>query len=144
MKRRWNWHLWVGFALVVLGLFSYQLFVLFPLTRDFPWANLLLFAGGGLLLVSGLVRAFGRPAQYRGRIFGLIFAVVSVGIAALFSYGLFYVARQMPASAGAPPVGQRAPDFRVSDQTGKPFALGETLNSPETRAVLLIFYRGYW
>ena len=74
MKRRWNWPIWVGFVVVVTGLFSYGFFVRFPTTRDFPCANLLLFEIGAALLIVGLFRAFGRPQVYRGKIFGSIFA----------------------------------------------------------------------
>jgi len=144
MKRHWNWALWVGFVVSLGALFSYEFFARFPLTRDFPWANLLLFAIGGTLLVVGLVRAFGRPRVYRGRIFGPIFAAVSLLAFGLFCYALFYIVRQMPASAGAPRVGDKAPDFTLPDQDGKAVALQEILASPDTRAVLLIFYRGYW
>jgi len=136
--------LWTGFLVVLVALFSFQFFVLFPVTRDFPWANLLLFAIAGVLLVVGLVRAYGRPQEYRGRIFGPILTVVSLLVFALFAYGLFYVARQMPASAGAPRVGEKAPDFSLPDQDGKLVALQDLLASSGTRAVLLIFYRGYW
>jgi AhpC/TSA family len=144
MKRRWNWALWLGFFVSLGALFSYEFFVRFPLTRDFPWANLLLFAIGGTLLVVGLVRAFGRPRDYRGRIVGPIFAVVSLLAFGLFSYALFYIVRQMPASTGAPRVGDKAPDFTLPDQNGNAVALHEILGSDATRAVLLIFYRGYW
>src|SRR5437763_4773566 len=78
MKRRWNWSLWVGFVVVLLGLFSYEVFVRFPVTRDFPWANLLLFAIGGVLLAIGLFRAYGRPTIYRGKIFGPIVTGLSL------------------------------------------------------------------
>jgi hypothetical protein len=144
VKRRWNWSLWFGFLLVVVALFSYQFFVLFPITRDFPWANLLLFATGGILLLVGLVRAFGRPAAYRGRIAGPILSLLSLLMFGMFCYGLFYMARQMPPSASAPQVGQKAPDFTLADQDGKNVVLNDLLGDPNTRAVLLIFYRGYW
>ena len=71
MKRRWNWPIWVGLVVVVTGLFSYGFFVRFPTTRDFPWANLLLFGIGAALLLVGLFRAFGRPQLYRGKDFRL-------------------------------------------------------------------------
>jgi hypothetical protein len=144
MKRRWNWMLWTGFLVVVVGLFSFEFFARFPITRDFPWANLFLFAIGGILLVTGLVRAFGQPTKYRGKIFGPILTLISVLIFALFAYALFYVVRQMPASASAPRVGEKAPDFTLADQNGRPVALHDLLGSAGTRAVLLIFYRGYW
>src|SRR5437588_10847986 len=144
MKRRWNWMLWTGFLIVLVALFSFEIFARFPITRDFPWANLSLFAIGGILLVTGLVRAFGQPTEYRGKIFGPILTVISVLIFALFAYALFYVVRQMPASASAPRVGDKAPDFSLPDQNDRPVALHDLLTSPGTRAALLIFYRGYW
>ena len=61
MKRRWNWPVWVGFVVTVAGLFSYEFLARFPITRDFPWANFLLFGIGAVLLIVGLFRAFGRP-----------------------------------------------------------------------------------
>ena len=146
MKRRWNWPIWVGFLVAMAGLFSYQFFVQFPITRDFPWANLLLFGIGGALLIFGLFRAFGRPQVYRGKIFGSIFAAIAVFCIAFFSYVIFYVLHQVPASAGAPRVGQKAPDFFLLDQDGKPVGLGDLLRGPSgpPKGVALIFYRGFW
>jgi len=142
MKRGWNWLIWAGFAVVVAGLFSYGFFARFPITRDFPWANLLLFGIGIALLLGGLFRAFGRPQIYRGKILGSIFAAIAVLIVALFSYEIFYVLRQVPASAGAPRVGQKAPDFLLLDQNGRPVGLGDLLSN--SKGVALIFYRGFW
>ena len=51
--RRFNWPLWAGFLLTLFAAFSYfAFFVWFPITRDFPWANLLLFLLAAVLLVS--------------------------------------------------------------------------------------------
>jgi hypothetical protein len=146
MKRKWNWPIWVGFVVVGAGLFSYEFFARFPITRDFPWANFLLFGIGGVLLILGLFRAFGRPQVYRGKIFGSIFALVAVLVMAFFSYGIFDFLRQVPASAGAPHVGQKAPDFLLLDQDGKHVGLGDLLRGPSgpPKAVALIFYRGFW
>ena len=145
MKRKWNWPIWVGFVVVVAAVFSYEFFARFPITRDFPWANLLLFGIGIALLIAGLFRAFGRPQVYRGKIFGSIFAAIAVLCVAFFSYVNFYVLHQVPASAGAPRVGQKAPDFFLLDQNGKPVGLGDLLRGPSgPRAVALIFYRGFW
>ena len=141
MKRNWNWSLWVGFFFVFVGLFSYTFFAQFPITRDFPWANLLLFAVGGILLVAGLVRAFGRPQLYRGKIAGPILALLSLLIFSFFAYELFYVLRQVPASTSAPRVGEKAPEFVLPDQNGKPIALADLI-SP--KGAVLIFYRGHW
>src|SRR6266481_7458204 len=57
MTRKWNWPIWVGFVIAVGGLFSYEWFAQFPITPDFPWANLLLFGIGAVLLIVGLFRA---------------------------------------------------------------------------------------
>jgi hypothetical protein len=141
MKRKWNWPLWVGFVIAIGGLFSYEFFAQFPITRDFPWANLLLFGIGATLLLIGLCRAFGRPQLYRGKIFGSIFALVSVLLFAFFAYEIFYVLKQVPLSAQAPRVGQKAPDFSLPDQNGKQLALAD-LFSPN--GTVLIFYRGHW
>ena len=141
MKRKWNWPLWVGFAIAVGGLFSYEFFIQFPSTRDFPWANLLLFGIGAILLLVGLFRAFGRPQLYRGKVFGSIFTVVAFLLFSFFAYEIFYVLRQVPLSAQAPRVGEKAPDFSLPDQTGKQVTLADLL-SPN--GAVLIFYRGHW
>lgn len=142
MKRNWNWPIWAGFVVVVAGLFSYGIFARFPITRDFPWANLLLFGIGIALLLAGLFRAFGRPQIYRGKVLGSIFAAIAVVLVALFSYEIFYVLRQVPASSGAPRIGQKAPDFILLDQNEKPVGLGDLLSN--SKGVALIFYRGFW
>lgn len=141
VKRKWNWPIWVGFSIAVGGLFSYEFFARFPITRDFPWAILLLFGIGAALLLVGLFRAFGRPQLYRGKIFGSIFAVIALFLLAFFSYEIFYVLRQVPLSAQAPEIGQKAPEFTLPDQNGKQVSLTSLL-SPN--GVILIFYRGYW
>ena len=143
MKQKWNCPLSLGFLFVLAGFLSYTvLFVRFPITRDFPWANLLLFCSGAILLGLGLVRAFGKPRAYRGKIFGPIFAVLSALMIGFFCYIFFYELRQVPASMGAPRVGQRAPEFTLPDQNNKPVALADLLS--DSKAVVLIFYRGFW
>jgi hypothetical protein len=142
MKRKWNWAIWIGFVAVVAGVFSYGFFARFPVTRDFPWANLLLFGIGIALLLVGLFRAFGRPQVYRGKISGSIFTAIAVLVVAFFSYEIFYVLRQVPGSAGARHVGQKAPDFLLLDQNGRPVGLGDLLSN--SNGAVLIFYRGFW
>ena len=64
MKRRWNLFVWAGFGLTALAFLSYfAFFARFPVTRDFPWVNLILFLAGGWLLGIGLQRAFREPEQ---------------------------------------------------------------------------------
>jgi hypothetical protein len=141
-KKSWNWSLWIGFLCALGGFFSYTLFAQFPVTRDFPGANLLLFAAGGVFLVVGLFRAFGKPRVYRGKIFGPILAILGIFMFGFFSYVFFYVLRQVPPSTGAPRVGQKAPQFTLSDQDGKEVSLNDLVG--RSKAVALIFYRGFW
>jgi hypothetical protein len=147
-SKGWNWPLWIGFLCVLAGLFSYPLFIRFPETRNSPWPTFSLFCVGGLLLLLGLFLAFGNPKHYRGKVFGPIMTVLSVVAVGFFSYGIFYAARQLPASTGAPRVGQKAPDFTLPDQNNKPVSLTDLLSSSTSGAkangVLLIFYRGFW
>lgn len=146
MKRNWNWSLWAGFLFALAGFLSYTFFVQFPLTRDFPWANFLLFGIGGILFIVGLTRAFGKPKLYRGKVFGTILTVLSVLVFALFSYIVFYELKQLPASAEAPRVGQKAPEFTLPDQNDKQVALVDLILSPAGKpgGAVLIFYRGFW
>ena len=142
VKKSWNWSLWIGFVSALAGFLSYTFFAQFPITRDFPWVNFLLFAVGGILLVLGLFRAFGRPRIYRGKIFGSILAVLSLVMFGLFSYIFFYELREVPPSTGAPRIGQKAPDFFLMDQNGNPVGMGDLLSN--SKGALLIFYRGFW
>ena len=146
MKQSWNWSLWIGFVFALAGLLSYTFFIQFAFTRDFPWANFLLFGIGGILLVIGLMRAFGKPKLYRGKVFGTILTVLSVLVFALFSYIVFYELKQLPASAEAPRVGQKAPEFTLPDQNDKQVALADLILSPAGKpgGAVLIFYRGFW
>ena len=57
--KRLNWPLWVGFLLTLAAFLTYFfVFIWFPSTRDFPWANLLLFLIAGVLLFMGVRRGF--------------------------------------------------------------------------------------
>ena len=113
MKRSWNPWLWWGFAVALAGVVSYVFLLEYPVTRDFPWVNLLLFAIAAALLVAGL-----------------------------FCYALFGLMRDLPASAGAPRAGTRAPEFSLTDTSGRRVTLADLQRG--NRAALLIFYRGYW
>lgn len=146
--RRFNWPLWLGFLLSVAAVFSYfAVFVWYPVTRDFPWANLLLFVVAGVLLFMGARRAFAGERRL-SKIVAAIVTTLSVALIAFFLFGFFVAARWLPASKGAPQVGQKAPDFTLPDSSGKAVSLDELLSTPvngtPTKGVLLIFYRGYW
>src|SRR5579885_2664692 len=143
MRRNWNLSLWLGFALVLFAVFSYvPLFVPFPVTRDFPWATLLLFAAGGFVLSLGVRKAFRNPRKYRGKVAGPILALASLALFGLFCEGVFVFARKLPSPAYAARVGQQAPGFTLTDTRGTPVSLSQLVQG--RRGVLLIFYRGYW
>jgi len=143
MRPKRNNLIWGGFSLVLVALLSYvPIFAVFPITRDVPWVNYLLFLAGGFLLAIGLKRAFRRPESYRGRITGTILGLLSVLLFGFFCYSIFYIGKRLPQSAGALRVGQAAPSFRLEDANGRQVGLAELLSSH--RGVLLIFYRGYW
>ena len=153
-KKRPNWLLWLGFLTSLIGFVSYFLFFLqFPVTRDIPWVNYLLFALAALLLAIGLRRAFAQPTVYRGKISGPILTAFSAVVLGAFCFMVFVESRHLPASGGAPQVGQNAPPFSLLDTHGKQVSLSQLLTTPidaaagpkqTTRGVLLVFYRGYW
>ena len=147
IKKHTNSALWLGLLITVLAVLSNLLYFLKVPAAALPWLNLTLPAIGLILLLIGVVRAFGQSQIYRGKIWGSIAA----GLAVLFLAGstwVFVEARNMPRSLGAPQVGQRVPDFTLSDSNGKPVALAQLFaaspRTPQPKAVLLVFYRGYW
>jgi peroxiredoxin len=142
-----NWPLWSGFFLSPIAFLSYPfVFERWPVTRDFPWVNLLLFGLAALLLVTGLRRAF-TPGRLRWlRITtSLIATTLSVGIFASFAMTVFVYARHLPASAHAPRVGERAPDFTLPDESGALISLAALLSptpvsgAPASKGLLLVF-----
>ena len=153
-KRRWNWRLVVGFVVCVTAFVSYVLFFYrFPITRNVPWVNWLLFALAGWLLWGGLTRAFRNRSSYRGKIFGPILAVLSMALVGIFGYGTLVATKKLPQSTNAPKLGAKAPEFQLKDTSGKMVALSTLLSEPipgekasgaKPLGVVLIFYRGYW
>jgi hypothetical protein len=147
--RSFNWPVWAGLLLSVMAFISYFfVFVRFPITRDFPWASLLLFAVAAALLLVGVRRAFAPERSLGSKVAGLVAATLSVAIFGFFVFSTFIMARWMPAAQGAPGVGQKAPDFSLSDTDGRLVSLSELSSTPingkAPKGVLLIFYRGYW
>lgn len=149
MKRRWNISIYVGFLTVLFGAVSYFLFFArFPMTRDFPWLNLIFIALGLIWLGAGVRRAFREPQAFRGKISGPVLGVLALTVAGLFGFYNFYLSRRLPVSASAPRVNAQAPDFSLTDSEGRTVSLDDLLREPvadrRPSAVLLIFYRGYW
>ena len=149
--RRLNWPLWVGFLLTLGGAVSFLvIFVWIPATRDFPWANLLIFLIAAVLLVAGIRRGFAsdRKRPTLAKIVTSLVALFSFAVMALFIFSVFVFARWLPPSKGAPQVGQKAPDLTLQDTTGRQVTLHQLLSEPVNgtapKSVLLVFYRGNW
>lgn len=163
-----NWTPLVA-LLVALAAFLSNLAVFMrpPGERAIPLLSLALAALAFILLVAGIRKAF---AQNRGKILSSVLGILALLVCGLTGFAYFN-ARQLPKSAGAPKIGEKAPDFTLPDSTGKPVSLAELLGSsatppamsaaaqapavgqapapaatsgPKPKAVLLIFYRGYW
>jgi hypothetical protein len=133
---RWNGPLWSGFALSVVAFISYfYFFSRFPVTRDVPWASVLLFVAAMALLVRGVLRA-------NRKIFASIVAVLGALVFVFFGLAVTVLSK-VPASHNAPKVGQKAPEFTLLDANRHPVALASVVASAP-RGVLLVFYRGYW
>lgn len=147
-ERRRNAALWVGLLLALLGPLSNGLIFLGLPAFAVPWISLVLSVIGAGLVVLGLWRAFSRSWIYKGKIVGSIVAVLSLLLLA-FSIAFFWSARHIPPlSAGTPTIGQRVPDFTLPDSNGQSVSLSQLFasssGSAAPKAVLLVFYRGYW
>ena len=146
--RRFNWQLWLALVLCPIAFLSYPfVFERWPLTRDVPWVNLLIFAVAAVLLWRGVVRGFvpGRLRALRVSV-AVMVAALSFGILASFVQTVFVLARNLPPSANAPRVGERVPDFVLPDEMGRPVSLADLIHAdtqgidgPGVRGVLLIF-----
>jgi cytochrome oxidase Cu insertion factor (SCO1/SenC/PrrC family) len=82
----------------------------------------------------------------RGKMAGTTLAALTL-LTFIFLGGPNLSFSQLPISSGAPYVGQKAPDFTLPDQNGKPISLGELLKpggTGKSGGLVLIFYRGYW
>jgi hypothetical protein len=149
LERRRNtaplWGLLCAIAAVACNL---AFFLSLPSQGMLSWLSLLFAAVALTFLILGLKRAFGQSQVYRGKVLSVVLTVIAllpVGLAAVFFVG----ARKLPSSAEAPQVGQKVPDFTLSDTSGKLVSLDQLLapassEAPTPKAVLLIFYRGYW
>jgi len=150
-ESRRNLDVWWGLLLALAALLCNVIFFVNPpLQRAIPWLSLLLAVSTLIFLGRGMKLAFAGPRVYPGKILSSIVAAISlllVGLALM----VFFGARAIPAAALAPRVGQRAPDFTLTDTSGQRVSFDQLFapaaDDPQAtapKAVLLIFYRGYW
>jgi hypothetical protein len=159
--KRWNAAAFWALLLAVAALaVNFVFFINPPLQAALPWVGAILAAAALVALAIGLRRAFVRPQIvhsqiypsqiYRGKVLSIALAVVTLVVSGANVF-IFFHARALPSSTAAPQVGQRLPDFTLSDTGGHPVSLDSLFvsppndpSSPSPKAVLLIFYRGYW
>src|SRR5262245_30932063 len=126
-----NWPLWAGFLLSLVAFLSYPtFFIRFPVTRDFPWANLALGAVAIILLLIGLRKAFAADRPGRSKVAGIVFSLLGVLSIGVFLFTFFVAARWLPPAKGAPQVGQKAPEFTLADSDNKQVSLTELTKTP--------------
>jgi putative effector of murein hydrolase len=147
-RRAVNWPIWLSLPLAVAALYSYPfVFVRWAVTRDVPWVNLLLGAAAVALAIASVRRSFSRG--WIAKTTAVVVAATTVAAVGLFVYKVLILARELPASARSPNVGQPAPEFTLADLNNQPVSLTSLRTAPLAgsripRGVLLIFYRGYW
>jgi hypothetical protein len=151
--RQKNWLLWTGALALVLAiaLGIVPVIAQLPGQQVLPGFDLLFSVVAVALFILGLRRATREPQRYRGKVAGWILTALS-SLLLLFTIFGFYAARHIPQANAAPQVGQKAPDFQLKDVNGKTTSLAQLLSEPlaqsasgsRPKAVLLVFYRGYW
>jgi hypothetical protein len=167
--RQRNWAPWFGLLLALVAMLSNGGFFLgLPGERAIPWLSIALAIAALACAAAGIMRAFRQPLVYGGKVASSILGVVSLlicGLVAATAIG----ARAMPAASNAPQVGQKVPDFTLADTSGNQVSLDQMLGKADAsplphsatagsiasganlnialappKAVLLVFYRGYW
>ena len=168
MTRQRNWAPWIALLLALAALLSNAGYFLgLPGQRALPWLSVALAIAALICAAVGTMRAFRQSQVYRGKISSPILGVLSLLICGLVAIAAV-TSRALPTAAGAPQVGQKVPDFTLADTSGNKVSLDQLLgkadaatsasaNTPvgqaipvglstatPAKAVLLVFYRGYW
>lgn len=172
--RQRNWAPWIALLLALAALLSNAAFFMgLPGQRAIPWLSVALAIAALVCAAVGIMRAFRQSQVYGGKVSSSILGVLSLLICALVAVASIS-SRAMPSAAAAPQVGQKVPDFTLADTHGIKLSLGQLLGTEHvalvapsrevmekmgmanqlppasagpatpTKAVLLVFYRGYW
>ena len=141
-------------------------FIGLPGQRAIPWLSVALAIAALVCVAMGIMRAFRQSQIYGGKISSSILGVLSLLICGLVAIAAV-TSRALPTAAGAPQVGQKVPDFTLADTSGNKVSLDQLLGkagasaastntgtsqatpvsmgaATPPKAVLLVFYRGYW
>jgi len=149
-KRRNAAVLWaLFFALCSLGA-NVAVFAAPPMQLALPWLSLAFAIVALITLAWGLWLAFTQAQIYRGKALNIVLGLVTLTLSGSMVF-TFFLARKLPGTAGTPQIGQRVPDFTLTDANGQVVSLDSLFapapgepQSAAPKAVLLIFYRGYW
>jgi hypothetical protein len=166
--RRRNWAPWIGLLLAVLAMLSNGVYFLgLPGQRALPIVGVALVIAALVCAAAGVLRTFRQPQRYGGKVSSSILGVVSLLLCVLAAFASMH-SRDLPEATSAPQVGQKVPDFTLADTSGNKVSLGQLLakadlpaspgnvtgqaspvgvnsaSATPTKAVLLVFYRGYW
>jgi hypothetical protein len=164
-ERRRNLAPWAGLLLGLVAILSNAAFFMaIPGQRAIPFLSWTLAVIALVFALTGVMRSFRQPQVYGGKVSSSVLAVITVLIVGLTMFASVH-SRDLPGSAGAPQPGQKAPDFTLADTSGNKVSLDQLLGSAGAstagstnaniasggagsavapKAVLLIFYRGYW
>ncbi len=131
---------WFGLPLVLVGCLSYFLFfALFPITRDFPWLNLILIGIG--LTFAWRSFAIARETQRRGHsVWHGLLLTASALFAGLFLFYVFYISYQIPQETATTKNLAASPEFALTAHDGSTVRLEDFRG----RYLILSFYRGHW
>jgi len=148
---RANSPLWLGLiAASAAVLCNFAFFLNPPAQSAIPWLSLALAAVALIFLALGAKNLFAQPRTIAARIFGVVVVLFSLLLSVGSIFG-FYKARAVPPSTNAPQIGEKVPDFTMTDTHGQSVSLSQlfapapgeaSMSAP--KAVLLIFYRCYW
>ena len=173
ITRQRNWAPWIGLLFAVAAVLSNAAFFFGPpAPKLIAWLGVVLVIAAVVCAVIGILRAFSQPQVYRGKVSSSILGVVSLLICGLVAVASV-TSRALPVATNAPQVGQKVPDFTLADTNGNKVSLDQLLGKADAsmshpqqhsqpapgglpitaidmsaatppKAVLLVFYRGYW
>jgi cytochrome oxidase Cu insertion factor (SCO1/SenC/PrrC family) len=122
-------------VLVALGaIVGYAALLRVPLVRNHPEAYVVAFAVATALAVLAVRRA-------RRRRWPAWLALALAGLLLLGGVWFDVVVARVPVAPSVLRVGERPPDFRLPDASGRTVTLSDYRGQ---KPVVLVFYRGYW
>jgi hypothetical protein len=122
-------------VVIALGaITAYASLLRVPLVRNHPEGYVMAFAAATALAALAVMRA-------RGRRWPAWLALSLCGLLLIGGAWFEFVVARLPVAPSVLRVGERPPDFRLTDASGRPLTLSEYRGQ---KPVVLVFYRGYW